>query len=326
LVSAAQINNYNNGSGKMYDAKYFEEWIERDLVQKFDDSETLRHFIETEDNTYRSMLDEYMPWKKNQGSNVTIDKENYHYVFEIVIPGVRSNRRLARLARKFHCGPLHLDAVLESIDALHKDEKKEHTIGLRRIKESKSTLEFWTGLVHWAGSIWTQLDAEAVEPANVAYLPARTSTTAGNSVEINNISGSLSQVGTEPGTFAEEQEILKYEYKSAPYSVENSATLFDVLFPDTDGVFDKTVENLEEKKMLKDTLSWHENVWTGSMKEENMIDFLLKVSGAIFASTGIDKSIELRSFPRARLDGVERRVQMDAFISTSRDTHSKSSE
>ena len=158
----------------MYDAKYFEEWIERDLAQKFDDSETLRHFIETKDNTYRSMLDEYMPWKKNQGSNVTIDKENYHYVFEIVIPGVRSNRRLARLARKFHCGPLHLDAVLESIDALYRDEKKEHAIGLRRIKESKSSLEFWTGLVHWAGSAWTELDAEAVKPANVAYLPAPT--------------------------------------------------------------------------------------------------------------------------------------------------------
>jgi hypothetical protein len=50
--------------------------------------------------------------------------------------------------------------------------------------------------------------------------------------------------------------------------------------------------------------------------------FLIKVSGAIFASTGIDKSIELKSFPRARLDGVERRVQVDAFISTSRDMHS----
>jgi hypothetical protein len=46
-----------------------------------------------------------------------------------------------------------------------------------------------------------------------------------------------------------------------------------VLFPDTDSVFDKTVESLEEKKILKDNLSWHENVWTGSTKEEDMIDF-----------------------------------------------------
>jgi len=50
-----------------------------------------------------------------------------------------------------------------------------------------------------------------------------------------------------------------------------------------------------------------------------MIDFLFKVSDTIFASTGISKSIELRSFPRTPLRGVARKVQMDVFISTSRD-------
>jgi hypothetical protein len=71
-------------------------------------------------------------------------EENYQYIFHYGLPEVLSDRKLGRA---FHCGPLCLDAVLKSIESLRPEERRKHALEARSVKESKSSLDFWTELV-----------------------------------------------------------------------------------------------------------------------------------------------------------------------------------
>jgi hypothetical protein len=174
LATEHKIKSHKKELEKMYSTEYFREQINGDLAEKFVDGKTLKQFIETEDRAYSSTLELYSVWKTNnvaKRSLVAEREENYQYNYYALSEAL-SDRNLGRA---FHCGPLCLDAVLKSVESLRPEEKRKHALEARSVKESKSSLDFWTELVVWAGSVFAELDAEAVDQTNVAYKPGPSS-------------------------------------------------------------------------------------------------------------------------------------------------------
>ena len=162
LATENQIDTYKKDLENMYSTEYFTEQIKGDLAEKFVDGKTLKQFIETEDTAYTSTQGHYLLWSNNNVAKhrlVAEREENYQYIY-FALPEVLSDRKLGRA---FHCGPLRLDAVLKSIESLRPEERRKYALEARGVKESKSSLDFWTELVVWAGCVFAKLDAEAVD-------------------------------------------------------------------------------------------------------------------------------------------------------------------